>query len=196
MMKNRTFAYLLLFLFSLLIVLPLLGCSSRKKTLEKTELSLLNEISLYSSGTSKTKAEIKTEANTAVKQVEKSSEVEYSGAPGDSLTVTEKDSQGKVVKETTYKGSGKLKTKNEEKQTDTVIAESKQENNQAENKAEIKKKDSQTKKEGIKKLNVEAKGVSFGFYIWLSIAVVIGIVLVYLNNRFKWLERVTTFIKK
>jgi FtsZ-interacting cell division protein ZipA len=172
------------------------SCRSRKKTLEKSKIELRKETTLDSSGTSKTKAEIKIQANTVAKQVEKSSQVEYEGAQGDSLTVTEKDDTGKVVKETTYKGKGKLKVIATEKTSDQSSSTSKQENTQAENKGEIKKKTLETKKEAAKALKVESKGISFGFWIWLSLAVIIGIILLYLNHRFKWLERVTTVFNK
>jgi hypothetical protein len=172
------------------------SCRSRKKTLEKSKIELRKETTLDSSGTSKTKAEIKTQANTTAKQVEKSSQVEYEGQQGDSLTVTEKDSTGKVVKETTYKGKGKLKVMATEKTSDQSSSETKAETKETAVKADVKKKDLEDKKEAAKKLDVNTKGISFGFWIWLSLAVIIGIILLYLNHRFKWLKPVTTFFKK
>jgi cobalamin biosynthesis Mg chelatase CobN len=173
-----------------------LGCATKHKALEKSKIELRKETTLDSSGTSKSKAEIKTQANTAAKQFEKLKQVEYEGTPGDSVTVTEKDGSGKVVKETTYKGKGKLKVTDTEKTADQSSSASKQENTEAENKGEIKKKTLEAKKEAGKNLNVESKGISFGFWIWLSVAVIIGIILLYLNHRFKWLERVTTVFNK
>lgn len=195
-MVSFTLKYICAWIIVVVLLNAVLGCSSKKKALEQTKTEIKTESSVDSSGTTKTKSELQQEAKTTAKQVEKSKEVEYEGAQGDSLTVTEKDGKGNVLRETTYKGRGKLKTKDSEKTADNSSSETKASKTESEVKADVKKKDSSNKKEAAKKLAVQKKGIDFMFWVWLSLAVILAIAVLYLNNRFKWLERVTTFFKK
>jgi cobalamin biosynthesis Mg chelatase CobN len=190
------FASVILALLVMLCAIALGSCSSRKKTLDKNKTELKTESKVDSSGSSKLKLETKSEAKETAKEIETIQEAEYDGAQGDSLTVTEKDSKGNVVKQTTYKGKGKLKTKNSEKQSDKTTTETKAENKQSESKADVRKKESADKKEAGKKLDVKTEGVSIVFWIWLSLAVMLALLLLYLNHRFKWAKRVTAFFNK
>lgn len=194
--NTSLFTFFILAVFFLLCVAALSGCSSKKKALEQTKTEIKTESSVDSSGTTKTKSELQQEAKTTAKEVEKIKEVEYEGAQGDSLTVTEKDGKGNVLKETTYKGKGKLKTKDSEKTSNASSAETTSEKKETEAKGYVKKKDSSSKKEAAKKLDVKKEGIDFMFWVWLSLAIIIAIAVLYLNHRFKWLKRVTTLFKK
>lgn len=194
-LANRSLIASFVLAWSILILVMLYGCSSKQKALTETKVEIKKETTLYSVGSSKSKSELQSEANTKAQEIEKVQETEYEGAVGDSLTVTEKDGEGKVLKETTYKGKGKLKSKSSEKTKTTDSQEKKSETKQDAIQVSLKKKAAEEKKEADKKLNVNREGISFGFKLWLLVAVIIGGLVFYLNNRFKWVSYVTSFFK-
>lgn len=191
MLKAVILAILLILVFALGC-----SCSSRKKALEITKTEAKKESVIDSATTSKLKTETKTEAKTTAKEVEKSQETEYEGKAGDSLRVTEKDSTGKVVKETLYKGSGKIKIKSSEKTIDKSIAEKFKEQKQSDQKTSVKKQETSVNKSATKNLNVETTGFAWWNWIWIIILIAIGFCLWYLNKRFGWVARVTTFFNE
>lgn len=178
------------------LVILFAGCSTKKKSVESSSSTVKTETVAEGSSSSNTQSETKTESKQELEQTEESHELEYDGNQGDSLTVTEKDAQGKVLKETIYKGKGKLKTKSGKKTTTGSSSQSTLEQKQDENKAEFKAKETDDHKQSNDKKAIHREGISFGVYLWISIAVLIAAVLYFLNKKFAWTKHVTSFVSK
>ena len=172
------------------------SCGSRSKEVNKHQVVEQQKSSSDSVGSSQTKAVLKKQLDTAVNQVEKASELEYEGQQGDSLTVTETDSSGKVVKQTTYKGKGKLKTKDTHKTTNQTSRQNSSVQNEVNSESRVKKDLTQPKDERGKVVSKKKENSFFGIEFWISIWFIIGAVLLYLDYNYNWLSRVTTLFKK
>jgi uncharacterized membrane protein len=185
---KKVFVILLLALFYFLMGLCLFACSSTKKlkTKEVTKTEIKKESD--SVGTVITKIKESEKEKTSKIEKQENTGFKIKVEDGKEVSVKQFDSNGKLIGETIVKGSGEVETKNEKKETNESksIDKTKDSDSKATSKV-IKKENAKTDSKKLE-LNVEKKGFSFGDYIFWFVLIIIIIVLIYLNNRFKWIS--------
>ena len=184
---KKVFAILLLVLFYFLIALAFVGCSSSKKL--KTKEEIKTEIKKVSDSVGTTETKVKEQAKEESNKTEKqeSTGFKIKVEDGKEVSVKQYDANGKLLGKTVVKGSGEVETKNEksESKESKSLDSFKESETKAASKVS-KKEDSKTDGKKLD-LNVEKKGFSFGDYIFWFVLIIVIIVLIYLNNRFKWI---------
>ncbi|AGN89419.1 hypothetical protein [Flavobacterium psychrophilum] len=182
-MKNlkKITVILLLAAFLFLLVIPFTGCSSMKKHKEKESVKVdLNKES-DSSAFVKTKIEElkKEQAKETEESCEEATEIQVKD--GDSLEVTNYDSSGKKTGSKKYKGSGSIKNTLSKKKNEKLLNINTKTKIDSKSKTEISKCTNSKIEASRVSVNKEKKGFSFWSYLWLLIIVV----LLYLNKRFR-----------
>lgn len=169
------------------------SCSSIKKQKQSESLKTEKSTSIDSSS----QAAVKKEEDKKVAE-EKKEESIYEGTeinlkPGDSLEVTNYDKDGKKTGSKKYKGSGSVKDyKESKKKQESKVSEVRKKSDSI-GSLDVSK-DTKDKSSGNSSfIDKNKKGFSFGDYIFWFLLIIAIIVLVYLNNRFKW---ITLFNKK
>jgi Flp pilus assembly protein TadB len=185
---KKVFAILLLVLFYFLIALAFFGCSSSKKLKDKEVTKSEVVKSSDSLGTTITKIKESEKEKTSKIEKQENTGFKIKVEDGKEVSVKQFDSNGKLIGETVVKGSGDVETKNEKKETNESksIDKTKDSDSKATSKVS-KKEDAKTDSKKLE-LNVEKKGFSFGDYIFWFVLIITIIVLIYLNNRFKWIS--------
>ncbi|WP_413998702.1 hypothetical protein ACMDB5_13075 [Flavobacterium sp. W1B] len=194
-MKNETIRHIMFWIVVLGISIAMNSCSSRQKEVTKTEES--NKAESADSVEEIKKEESNTKVETSVKIDDKTKTVttKKTAAPIDpSKPASVTDPDGK--KTDLHNASLTEETTTEFKDKKIDKAESSQSSSKSE--ASAKKaaaKKGEAKKEALNS-SLDKSGFNFWSYWWLLCLIVIGGVLVYLNNRFKWFTRVTAFFKR
>ena len=188
---KRITAIIVLILFCVLMVLPFLGCSSRKKTLEENKEEIKIDNSSNSENSSNSNSNIKVNNVTVVDDKNQTVTVKKTYSPVDATkpaSVT--DPSGKkhdlnnadyTEETTTQKNDTKIRNSSNSENSSNSSAKSK-----ASGKAKI------TCKKENSNLDLDSSGMSFGSWFWIGLFIIIVLLIIYLNHRFKLVERVTS----
>ena len=184
---KSVFKILILLLAIAMSCLFLSSCSSTKKLKQKESYQIDNKKESDSAGTSTVKVEEKKTGENKKTEVDECQSYEAEVADGKKVSVKEYDGAGNLKKETVFEGDGKVKASSGKKETveTTKVDESKVSNSKAT--TSVKKKEAEKAAGKKLDLNLEKKGFSFGDYIFWFLLIIAIIILVYLNNRFKWI---------
>lgn len=184
---KSVFKILILFLAIAMSCLFLSSCSSTKKLKQKETYKNELKKESDSAGTSAVKVEEKKAEENKKTEVDECQSYEAEVADGKKVSVKEYDGSGNLKKETVFEGDGKVKASSGKKET--VETKKVNQSKISDSKATSKVKKKEDEKAAGKKLdlNLEKKGYSFGDYIFWFILIIGIIILIYLNNRFKWI---------
>jgi|GEM_PF-2835943 len=169
------------------------SCSSIKKQKQSESLKTEKSTSIDSSSQASVKKEEDKKVAEEKKEESISEGTEINLKPGDSLEVTNYDKDGKKTGSKKYKGSGSVKDYKESKKTQESKVSEVSKKSDSIGSIDLSK-DTKDKSSGnSSSIDKNKKGFSFGDYIFWFLLIIAIIVLVYLNNRFKW---ITLFNKK
>lgn len=195
-MRLKFISRILLALVGLLMLLMFVGCGARKRKVqrefEKSEfLTMLDSISKFT-----LKTEVKTELHQSELKTESEIEIEYEGAEGDLLTITQMGPNGEVKAKTTLQGKGKAKVTNKDKKTDTQSSEVSSEKQDLESGVSVQKKEEGLSESESENISVERESIQIALWFWILIILILIISAIYLNKRFKLVKGVTDFFIK
>ena len=187
---KKLFAWFMLFL--VLMVLPFLGCASKKKD-SSSEMELHSNTELQ---TSEGGATIGTNTN-VVTDIKKSasssgSTIERNYKPVDPAkpsSVTTPDGKKYVLDNAEINEKETTHYKNESSSENKVDTSSSTANYWGKDSSFIKLEDIHSTNNN----SSERSGFNFWSWLWVLALIIIVIILNYLNNRFKWFSYVTSF---
>lgn len=194
-MKNQKLNFILLWVVAILLGIANSSCSSKHKTTEVNKEEIIIENSENSENSEKSETNVKVAVETKVDDKTQIVSVKKTYSPVDATkpaSVT--DPAGK--KHDLNNASLIEETITEKKDLITKHSDNSEEFQKKQAVAKGNSKGRAAAKNEAGKLDLDKSG--FNFWTWFLIIgiVIIGIVLVYLNYRFKWIKRVTTFFVK
>ena len=178
-----------------IIVLIVCSCSSKKKTTEVNKEEIKIENFQNSEKSENTETNVKVDIVTKMDDKSKTVSVKKTYLPVDAskpASVTDPDGKkhdlnnASLIEETT--------TELKDKKTEN--SDNSQKFQKKESAGKVETKGSATAKNEVVKRTLDKSGFTFWSWFWMIGIVIIGIILVYLNYRFKWFKRVTTFFSK
>lgn len=185
-------ALVMLLLIGFLLVLPFMGCSSRKKTTEENKQEIKIENSSNSENSENSETNIKTKIEVIVDDKNQTVTTKKTYSPVDATKPA-----------SVIDPSGKKHDLNNANYTEeTTTQKNNTQSRNSDNSEEFRKKESSGKNEikgkvagklAIEKMDLDKSGFSFGSWFWLVLLIIIALVLIYLNYRFKLIKRVTSF---
>ncbi|SFU48906.1 hypothetical protein SAMN05216480_10527 [Pustulibacterium marinum] len=172
-------------LLVLLLIFISCSCGSVSKSKEKSEFENQKESAVDLSEVSKETSEILAKNSMHSHAVENAQFLEVEVSPGESLSITQRDENGKETN-TTFSGSGKIKFGSSEKEEINTEENHTHEAKQTEKVVDSTATASSTEKGKTITANVERSG---GFPWWLLLLVLIALVAaaIYLNKQFSWI---------
>lgn len=187
-MKNFI-KFLAIAFLTVIIGLATISCGTKKKTTSSEKTEIKKEVSIDSTAAAKIEIKKEIESLSADKKTSVKKEIEYDGVEGDSLTITEKGPDGKVLSETIIKGKGKVKIKDAKETTEAEKNEIQNFNYDAWYQLTLKKM-SDERLSNQKGETVKTKtGITLGFWSWFWIVIVIIIILSkWRNHLTRWLN--------
>lgn len=194
-MKNQKLNFILLWVIAILLGIANSACSSKHKTTEVNKEEIIIENSENSEYSENSNLNVKVKTEVLVDDKTKTVTTKKTYTPIDATkpaSVMDSNGQKKelnnasLTEETTTKHKD-LKTKNSD--NSEVFQKKKL-------KAKAKAKGKVKGKTDAKKVDLDKSGFNFWTWFWIIGVVIIGIVLVYLNYRFKYIKRVTAFFVK
>lgn len=189
------FHYLVILCIAALIVVSVNSCTSRKAEKQRqTEVSK-TEIHVDEQTSEKKDVNVKLEI---VEEVDDKTETEKTvkmWSPIDPTlpsSMTDPDGKKRDFTNSSYKEETTRQKKNT-KNRETSKAEITE-------KQEVIKELEKLQKGNVNKsaetINITKKGISFGVWVWITLAILVTIALLYLNHRFSLVKRVTAFFSK
>jgi type IV secretory pathway VirB10-like protein len=194
-MKKNTRNHILLWVIAILLGIANSSCSSKKKTTEVNKEEIKIENSQNSENSENSQTNVKVDIVTKVDDKTKTTSTTKTWKPIDPTkpsSKTEPDGKKTEFNNSSY-----------EEKTTTEEANKKTEN--SDNSEIFRKKELAGKTESkgkaaakieAKKIDLDKSGFNSWSWFWVAGAIIIGIGLLYLNNRFRLLKRVTTFFSK
>jgi len=194
-MKNQKIIHILIWVIAILLGIANSSCSSKKKTTEVNKEEIKIENSQESEKSEKSETNVKVDIVTKVDDKTKTVTTKKTMSPIDNTkpaSVTDPDGK----KQELNNASIIEETITELKDLITKHSDNSEEFRKKESAAKAKEKEKAAIEILAKKEDLDKSG--FNFWSWLSVVgiIIIGIGLLYLNNRFKLLKRVTAFFTK
>ena len=193
-MKKETIRDILFWIAVIGISIALNSCSSKKKTTETHKEEVKMEHSENSEKSENSSLNVELDIVTKVDDKTKTTTTKKTATPID------------PTKPASVVGSdGKKHELNNASLTEEITTEEKNKQTNISDTSEIvQKKETAVKAESIEstsakntdiKADLDKSGFNFWSWLWVAGVIIIGIGLLYLNNRFKLLKRVTAFFK-
>ena len=194
-MKNQKTIHVLIWVIAILLGIANSSCSSKKKITEVHKEEIKIENSQESENSEKSETNVKVAIITKVDDKTKTVSVKKTYSPIDATkpaSVT--DPEGK-----------KHDLNNASLTEETTTEETNKKTEHSDNSEKFRKKESVAKAESKEKAAIEIlarkedldkSGFNFWSWLWVAGIIIIGIGLLYLNNRFKLIKRVTAFFVK
>ena len=184
---TRIVARLMLLAFTIGLVLLFVGCGSKKKSASREKIESKKEVSSDSVVASKTNIKNDAVSSEETKQNSKHLEIEYDGCEGDSIAITQKGQDGKILSQTVIKGKGKVKIKETEKSS-AIKKESLQYYDfDSWSQTSVGKVSAENYSSAKSSVEKNKTGFNLGFcgWFWLILIVIAVSFIIYLKNRFK-----------
>lgn len=208
-MKNRTttnetsyevtggspFHYVVILCIAAFIVISINSCSSRKAEKHRQTEVLKTKTVVDEHLDEKKEVNVKVETETVVDDKTETEKIIKMWSPIDPTlpsSMTDPDGKKRDFTNSSYKEEVTKEKKNtKNKETAKVEITEKQE----------VIKDLETLQKGnvnksAETINITRKGISFGFWVWITLGIIVATGLLYLNHRFNLRKRVTTFFSK
>lgn len=189
------FHYLVILCIAAIVVISVNSCTSRKvEKQHQTEVSK-NRTIVDEHTSEKKDVNVKVETVEEVDDKTETVKTTKTWSPVDpsfSASMIDPDGKKRELNNSSYKEEVTREHKNTKtKQTDkTEITE----------KQEVIKDLEKLQKGNVNKsaetINITKKGISFGVWVWITLAMIMATALLYLNYRFKLVKRVTAFFSK
>lgn len=194
-MKKQSIIHVLIWVIAILLGIANSSCSSKTKLTEINKEEIKIENTQESENSEKTETNVKVAIVTKVDDKTKTVSTTKTWKPIDPTkpsSKTEPDGKKTEFNNSSY-----------EEKTTTELKDQKTEH--SDNSEDFRKKESAAKAKAKEKAAIEIlarkddldkSGFNFWNWLWLIGIVIISIVLLYLNHRFKLLKRVTAFFKE
>lgn len=189
------FHYLTILCIAAIIVISVNSCTSRKVEKQRqTEVSK-NKTIVDEHTSEKKDVNVKMETVEEVDDKTETIKTTKTWSPVDpsfSASMIDPDGKKRELNNSSYKEEVTRENKNTKtKQTDKAEITEKQ---------EVIKDLEKLQKGNVNKsdetINITKKGISFGVWVWITLATIVATALLYLNNRFNLIKRVTAFFSK
>lgn len=172
----------------MLMIFLLASCGARKTNNEKHLQENKTEIETDSAGTSVKVEKEDVKNDEATESHESDDYFEYEGGANDSVKIRKTDADGKLISETTIIGSGKLKTGTKAKKTKTQKRQQVLKNTETKIEFQVKSK-AKSQSKTVDKIKVtEREESKFAANLFLILWIILALILIYLNHRFKWIS--------
>lgn len=194
-MKNQKIIHVFIWAIAILLGIANSSCSSKKKITEVNKEEIVVENSSNSENSENSESNVKVDVVTKVDDKTKTVSVKKTYSPIDATkpaSVT--DPEGK-----------KHDLNNATLTEETTTEETNKKTEHSDNSEKFHKKESAAKAESkgkaaveilARKEDLDKSGFNFWSLLWVLGIILIGIGLLYLNNRFKLIKRVTAFFVK
>lgn len=194
-MKNQKIIHILIWVIAILLGIANSSCSTKKKTTEVHKEEVKIENSQNSENSEKTETNVKVDIVTKVDDKTKTVSTKKTMTPIDNTKpASVKDSNGK--KQELNNASLTEETTTELKDQKTEHSDNSEEFRKKESVAKAKAKEKAAIEILARKEDLDKSGFNFWSWLWVAGIIIIGIGLLYLNNRFKVVKRVTAFFSK
>jgi cobalamin biosynthesis Mg chelatase CobN len=172
------------------------GCSSKNKTVDRTET--LKELATLkdSSGTSSSSSQTKLESAAQSEETEHSESYEFDGAAGDTLSIEKFGPDGKLLSKTRITGKGKAAVSSKKKSSNATESKSEANKQASDSKVQTKSSVRESNKKLAKAKTVKTNGFTFMTYVWIIIVLIIAFILWWLNRRFNIIKGVKNHVTR
>ena len=189
------FRYLVILCIAAIIVISVNSCTSRKVEKQRqTEVSK-NKTIVDEHTSEKKDVNIKLETVEEVDDKTETVKTTKTWSPVDpsfSASMIDPDGKKRELNNSSYKEEVTREHKNTKtKQTDKAEITEKQEVIK-----DLEKLQKGNVNKSAETINITKKGISFGVWVWITLAMIMATALLYLNYRFKLVKRVTAFFSK
>ena len=194
-MKNQKTIHVFIWAIAILLGIANFSCSSKQKLTEINKEEIVIENSSNSENSKNSETNIKVDVVTKVDDKTKTVSVKKTYSPIDATkpaSVTDPEGKKHDLNNATL--TEEITTEETNKKTENS------DNSEKFHKKESNAKEKAKEKAAIeilaRKEDLDKSGFNFWGWLWMIGIVIIGIGLLYLNHRFKFLKRVTTFFKE
>jgi beta-lactamase regulating signal transducer with metallopeptidase domain len=194
-MKNQRLNHILLWVIAFLLGIANSSCSTKKQTTESDKQEIKIENSQNSENSENSETNVKVDIETKVDDKTKTVSTKKTYAPVDATkpaSVT--DPEGK--KHELNNASITEETTTEEKDLKTDNSDNSEKFHKKATAGKAVSKGKVAAEIVAEKEDLDKSGFNFWSWLWVIGVIIIGIGLIYLNNRFKWVGRVTAFFTK
>jgi flagellar hook protein FlgE len=194
-MKKQKTNHVILWVIAITIGLLLNSCSSRKAEKQRISEASKNEIAINETIALKTDLNVKLETVAVIDDKTETTTTTKTWSPVDPKkpsSMTDPEGKKRDFNNSTYKEE-ETKEKKNAKTLETLKAEITKKEDVAK---DLKTLDKALAKKASETINIDKSGFSISNWIWIIIFFIITNALLYLNHRFGFIKRVTSFFIK
>ncbi len=194
-MKNQKLNHILFWVIVFVLAFAISSCSAKKKSHQSDVAEIKAEHSQNSQNSNNSDTNVKLDIKTKVDDKTKTVSTAKTWTPVDATkpaSMTDPEGKKHELNNTVYKEE--TTTENKDTKTDNSDNSQAFQKNNAAGKAESK--GSTATKNEVVDDSLDKSGFNFWSWLWMAGLILVVILLLYLNNRFKLIKRVTTFFSK